>query len=144
MQYAYGVQYGCPFAHLLSAHTYFSLKNFIDIIIAAHVSFEVAQVNFAPQLWYFSLILRRTSDFHGRTSDLNFLLISFNIPLHIFWIPVYACRCPPFVRIVAKVAERQKTASPIHVTKLAQIGYAAPAGTAAQAEYFISVRTTLQ
>ena len=42
--------YGCPFAHLLSAHTYFSLKNFIDIIIAAHVSFEVAQVNFAPQL----------------------------------------------------------------------------------------------
>ena len=105
-------------------------------IRAAHVSFEVAQVNFTPQLWYFSLILRRTSDFHGRTSDFKILLIPFNIPLHIFWIPVYACRCPPFVGIVAKVAERQKTASPIHVTILAQIGYAAPAGTAAQAEYF--------
>ena len=58
-------------------------------IRAAHVSFEVAQVNFAPQPWYFSLILCRTSDFHGRTSDFKFLLISFNILLHIFWIPVY-------------------------------------------------------
>ena len=36
--------YGCPFAHLLSAHTCCSLKNLIDIIIAAHLKFK-------PHMW---------------------------------------------------------------------------------------------
>ena len=36
--------YGCPFAHLLSARTYYILKNFNDIIIGAHLKFE-------PHMW---------------------------------------------------------------------------------------------
>ncbi len=42
--------------------------------------------------------------------------------------PVYTCLWPPFVGIVAKVAERHKAASPSHVTKWAQISYAVRAG----------------
>ena len=143
--------YGCPFAHLLSAHTCFSLKNFVNIIIAAHLKFE-------PNLWVSRLrksILLRNYDVspwfcaaHLRVMGAFLisknLLVSFNIPLYIFWIPVYPCRCPPFVGIVAKVAERHKAASPFHVTTKAQISYPARAETAGQAEYFTDVRSTPQ
>ena len=57
---------------------------------------------------------------------------------------VYVCLCPPFVEIVAKVAERHTPASPFHVTTGAQNSYAVRAGPAAQAEHFTDVRTTPQ
>ncbi len=55
--------------------------------------------------------------------------------------PEYTCLWPPFVGIVAKVAERHKAASPSHVAMWAQISYAVRAGSAVQAELFNDVRT---
>ena len=57
---------------------------------------------------------------------------------------VYVCLCPPFVEIVAEVAERHTAASPFHVIIDAQNRYAVRAGSAAQAEHFTDVRTTPQ
>ena len=131
--------YGCPFAHLLSAHTCYILKNFIDIIVAARLKFELHMLVSRPR----KSILFRGYDIStwfcaARLSLMAALLISkilqidVNIPLHIFWMPVHASLCPPFVEIVAKVAERHAPASPFHVTKAVQNRYAVRAGTAAK------------
>ena len=144
------VDYGCPFAHLLSACTCYIFQNFNDKNVAAHLKFEPHMSLSRPRK---SLLLRSydiSAQFCAARLSLmtgllipNILQIFFEIRPHIFWMSVYAWLCPPFVEILAKMDERHSPASPLHVTIEAQIRYAVRAGTAAQAEYFINVRTTL-
>ena len=82
--------YGCPFAHLLSAHTYYILKNFNDKILPAHLILE-PRMSISRPCKLFSL---RNYDISGQfcaarlslTAALlisNILQIFFEIPPHI-------------------------------------------------------------